>query len=112
MAEKDQYRDRAEDILSSLDGMLPASPGPFLYTRLMARMQARREGYWSHVAEFFSRPKVAMALAIAFIMINAYILFSSRGDVDGQQPEEPLMAIAGEYEVHGVSFYETNPEAP
>jgi|688.fasta_scaffold446654_2 hypothetical protein len=111
MSKNEHKRDRIGSILDSLDGLLPATPAPFLYTRIRGRMEARKEGYWSKAADFLSRPAVAMAFAIVFLMINGYILFSTLRE-GNEQAEEPLMAIAGEYDAHPTTFYETNPEAP
>ena len=69
-----------DEVLESLDGLQRAEPNPFLYTRVMARINREHDSTWEKIANLFSRPVVAFATIILFIAINAIVLFKNTDD--------------------------------
>ncbi len=65
-----------EDTLHSIDGIEKASPRPFFFTRLEARMN-REKNIWGKIASLVARPAIAFACICLIIMINAAVIFSS-----------------------------------
>ena len=101
-----------EDILESLDGIRSASPAPFLYTRIRARMDNRSRPIWERVSEGLARPWVATGLAVLLLVVNALIVLSGKDDASEPGAEEHLFATHTDYNIHTTSFYEQNPEWP
>lgn len=102
-----------ESILDSLEGMSPATPSPFLYTRIRARMANRPRPFWEKVSELLAKPWVATSLAAILILLNAYIVLNASGRDDARQvPEDHLIASNSDYTAHPTSFYEQNPDWP
>jgi hypothetical protein len=102
-----------ESILDSLEGMSPATPSPFLYTRIRARMANRPRPFWEKVSELLAKPWVATSLAAILILLNAYIVLNASGGDDARQvPEDHLIASNSDYTAHPTSFYEQNPDWP
>ncbi len=100
-------------VLDSLEGMRQATPNPFLYTRIRARMANRTRTVWEKVSDGLAKPWVAASLAAILILLNAFIVLNaSGGDDAGQVPEEHLIASNADYTTHTASFYEPNPEWP
>ncbi len=103
---------RTEDVLDSLDGIRSASPAPFLYTRIRARMENHARPVWERVSERLARPWVAAGLAILLLVVNAVIVLNEKDDASGPGGEEHLFASHSDYNIHTTSFYEQNPEWP
>lgn len=74
MNRKEQIDKLVDDTLNSLDGAGRATPGPYLFTRLNARMQNANEGVWDKTLRFVSRPAIAMAILCLVICINALVV--------------------------------------
>jgi len=74
----EQYNERqVEEILRSLDSIRPASPRPFLFTRIKARME-RKEESLSPSRSFFARPAIVLAGLLVVILVNVFILLNQR----------------------------------
>lgn len=66
-----------DEALGSLDGAERATPRPYLFTRLNARMQREPENSWDNVLKFISRPAIALAGLCLVITINALVVSSN-----------------------------------
>ena len=67
---------KIEEAMQSIDGIEKASPRPFLFTRLEARMQNERN-IWSKISSFVARPVIAFA-CICLVLgnkFNSYTFF-------------------------------------
>ena len=111
MAHK-QYTDHEiEAILNSFDGVEKASPTPFLFTRVMARMHDSDDNIWSRILQFITKPAFALGIALVFLMINMYILLNQySGTVE--QAEESTQTLALEYTSLTSTIYDNNTETP
>lgn len=58
-----------EDILNSFDGIKRAEANPFLYTRVMARLQ-EENSFWTRTINFFTKPAVAFACLVIILATN------------------------------------------
>ena len=96
---------RIEDALSSLDGIKKASPGPFFFTRLEARMQ-REKSVWEEISSFVARPLVAFACICMIIMINAAAIVSSEKSNNTAASQNNEVATMDEYSQLSSTFYE------
>ena len=67
---------KIDEAMQSLDGIEKASPRPFFFTRLEARMQ-REKSRWEIISSFVAKPIVAFACICLVIMINAVVILSS-----------------------------------
>lgn len=111
MANKNFSEQELETILNSLDGIQKAAPQPFLYTRLLARMQRVDDNAWSRALQIVSKPAFALGLILVFLMINGYILFNQFNNTP-VPAEESTQALALEYTSLTSPFYDNNDETP
>ena len=111
MANKNFSEQELEAILNSLEGIQKAAPQPFLYTRLMARMQRADNNAWSRALQFVSKPLYALGLILVFLLINGYILFNQFNNT-AEPAEESTQALAMEYTSLTSPFYDNNEETP
>jgi len=65
---------RIEETLSSIDGVERATPKPFLFTRVMAKIQATKETVWEKAGSFISRPSFAIAGLSFIIVLNLIVI--------------------------------------
>ena len=61
MNKKEHINKLIDEALSSLDGAERATPKPYLFTRLNARMQKEPENSWDSDLKFISKPAIAVA---------------------------------------------------
>ncbi len=66
-----------DGALNSFDGANRATPKPFLFTRLTARMNKEENSAWEKMVRFIARPTVAVAGLCLIIGINAVVIFNN-----------------------------------
>ncbi len=109
MKENNLISKRVEDTLNSLDGLQKASPGPFFYTRVMARMETEEQSVWSSLTSFFTKPYVVAGIISAMLLINATAVFQS--DAKDPLADQADVSMVDEYKIASTSFYDyTNTE--
>jgi hypothetical protein len=75
---KQQQNDQqVQKILDSLDGMQRAEAPPFLYTRIVARLQQQPLNSWDRLVQWMARPVVAVAIAAGCMLLNAAVYLTS-----------------------------------
>jgi hypothetical protein len=79
MKQKPDMENNLEHALNSLDGVQRATPGPYFFSRLRARM-AREDKEWGGVIRFISRPAFALAIICVVLSINTWIVFKDTTD--------------------------------
>jgi hypothetical protein len=78
MNNKKQAEEQAQEALNGFEGIARAKPQPFLYTRLMARMQKAPAGFWERGARFLARPAVAIGCVLLVLMMNGLVLLDNK----------------------------------
>ncbi|MCO6497711.1 MAG: hypothetical protein J5I50_08635 [Chitinophagaceae bacterium] len=76
---------KIESILNSLDGVERATPRPFFFTRLEARMQRGEATFAEKLLGFLVRPSVAIAAVVLIVVMNAFVVVSTTLQEDKQQ---------------------------
>jgi hypothetical protein len=96
---------KIDEVMHSMDGIDRASPRPFLFTRLEARMQ-NEKNIWVKLSSFVARPVIAFACICFVLIINAMVIFliNSPGNSLPQQGNE--LAAADEYSQVSSTLYE------
>jgi hypothetical protein len=109
MAKKRLSDSQVEEILDSLTGIGKAEPRPFFYTRLQARMSAETDSSaWGRAVALISRPAVALAMLVVFLLVNGYILFNRVERDPVQAQEQSYQALAVEH-ADVPALYASNP---
>jgi len=73
MTRKNDWEQKVEETLNSLEGIQRAVANPFLYTRIKARLD-ERQNKWVKVANFISRPAIAVSVTALFIAVNTWVV--------------------------------------
>lgn len=96
---------KIEDILLSIDGIHKASPAPYFFSRLEARMQ-REKGFWENISSFVARPAYAFACMCLLILINASVIFFTGGSDTSTDQQGNEVTTVDEYNSVSSAFYE------
>lgn len=74
---------KINNILDSLDGIKQAGARPFMYTRVMARMQQDDvKSVWGRIVAFIARPVVACACLTTIIATNIYFVINAEKETE------------------------------
>jgi hypothetical protein len=87
--------DKIENTLKSLSGIERASTKPYFFTRLEARMTAKKNS-WEKVSYFLSRPVIALGGICCILLINAFVIFSGASTTENI-PKTEIAGIMDEY---------------
>lgn len=105
MKQRTDIEKEVQESLESLDDMHRASPRPYFYIRLKARLD-REKSKWGKVAGFISRPVFAMAMICAVLSVNAWILFKSDVSVSNNSQAIINTDVPEEYNLAVATFYD------
>ena len=107
---KNNWEQQAEKTLESLNGLQRASANPFLYTRIMARLE-EQQNKWVRAASFISRPAIAISAVIFFVGINAWVVIKHPLNKPvAKTSQETEQAFEPEYATVNYSLGEVNTE--
>ena len=96
---------KIDDALNSMDNISRASPLPFFFTRLEARM-LNEKNVWNKMSSFFARPAIAFACVCLVIMINLMVIFTSINSQQSYAQTSNEVAAADEYNQVATDLYE------
>jgi hypothetical protein len=96
---------KIEETMRSFDGIKKASPRPFFFTRLEARMQ-RAKSNWEIISSFVARPSMVFASICLIIVINVAVIFSSSFFNSSSDQQNSEQATADEYNSVSAPLYE------
>jgi hypothetical protein len=96
---------KIDKVMQSLDGIEKASPLPFFFTRLEAKMQ-KEKNRWEVISSFLSRPVIAFACICLIIVINAAVIFSASHVKNTADQLNNELATADEYNSVSAPLYE------
>lgn len=106
---EEKFSQKIEEIMRSFDAMKKASPRPFFFTRLEARMQ-NQKSIWDEISSFVAKPMVAFACICLVLIINAVVIFSSskssNSTINSVSQQNSELATADEYNLVSSNFYE------
>jgi hypothetical protein len=84
---------RVDEAMDSILDIGQATPQPFFYTRLMARIQSQENG-WEKISKLISRPAVAFITVSMVLMLNIYVAFNETATLPTGSPEISEVATA------------------
>lgn len=69
---------KVEAALNSFEGIQPASPGAFFYTRVHARLYRSEKNIWDSIGMLIARPAVAVTVICTILLMNVLVLFQQK----------------------------------
>ena len=110
MQEKNDIGRKIEETLNSLDGIRRAEANPFLFTRIQARLEQRRNGL-EKLAQFVGKPAFAFLVLAVVLVTNLVVMVKGSADTSAVKQEQTQFAVADEYHLDVPTLYDyENPE--
>jgi hypothetical protein len=75
MEKRPNIPEKTQQTIDSLDGLQRATPGPFFFTRVMARIEREDASAWERAVAFLTRPVVVVATLSIIVLLNATALY-------------------------------------
>ena len=97
--------------ISSLDGMVSASPGPYFFTRVQARLNKAEKNVWEKVSAFVARPAVAIAMVTFVLLMNAAAVLQHKKSAT-LATDQTEQSIYEEFNVAANTFYDYEIKEP
>jgi hypothetical protein len=109
MNKRPEIEKKAEEMLNSLGRIQRATPAPFFYTRLKARLDRKEKNAWEATGRFFVRPVVAIAALCLILLINGLIFFrQEQQDTTARLADQNEQTLASEYGLATNNIYFDN----
>ncbi len=103
---KDEFINKKIDAaMHSLDGIEKASPRPFLFTRLEARM-LNDKSIWAKLSTFVTRPVIAFACICFILIINLVVVLKTSNPENSLTQQGNELATSDEYSQVSSNLYE------
>jgi hypothetical protein len=113
MKMKKDIQKLVDETLDSLDGIRPAGPKPFFYTRVIGCLQREQKTVWETMGSFLSRPLVVAAGLCVVLVMNAFILFRNDDKSSGTKApnyanetlgsdNEAILATSSSYDYENI----------
>jgi hypothetical protein len=83
-----------DQVYSAVDGMKRATPGPFFYTRVAAKLDAAKQRNTSGFLELIARPVVAIAMVLLILGADYFALSEDSGNVE----QTPVISTYAQYQ--------------
>lgn len=106
MKQKHHIDKQVEDTMNSLDGLQKASPGPYFFTRVNARLHKHQKDAWEQTLSFLTRPAILAASVIAIIVVDIIALTNLKSTENNQVAIEQAQVFAEEYDYAIATIYD------
>ena len=93
MSKMTDIQKKVEEAMDSVLNISRATPQPFFYTRLMARISYQESNSWERMGKFVSRPAFAFTTLTMVLILNIFVAFNETSSHSGK-PELSEVATA------------------
>src|SRR5690349_13143052 len=111
MKKNESIEFRVQETMNSLDGLQKAGPGPFFYTRVMARLESEEKNLWETVTSYITRPLVIASVISFVLLLNVAVVFRQAADT-GDLADQQDISLVDEYTIASTSFYDYSNAEP
>ena len=112
MKENRSIQNKVEEAMQSLDGLQRATPGPFFFTRIQARLGKPEQSIWEVLSSFIARPVVAISVICFVLLLNGTVIFKQAEVSPVIGGDQPDISLAEEYTLASSSFYDYENQEP
>ncbi len=111
MNKNSNIQNNVEETLSSFEGISSASPGPYFFTRVQARLNRVEKNIWEKISSFIARPTVAFAMVSVILLMNtiAVLQHNQSSNFTADQPDQ---SVYEEFNVAVNTFYDYEIKEP
>jgi hypothetical protein len=94
---------KVDEAMDSVLGINRATPNPFLYTRIIARISREENSYWEKMTRMISRPAIAVITMSAILMINLFVVIN---ETSASSVKPNIAEVATADDLGTNSFYD------
>ena len=103
MSKMTDIQKKVDEAMDSVLGINRATPNPFLYTRVLARINREENSYWERMTRMISRPAIAFVTVSTILMLNLFVVINETS-ANNVKPNVPEVATADDLGTN--SFYD------
>jgi uncharacterized membrane protein YdfJ with MMPL/SSD domain len=85
-------QNKIETTLNSLKGVQRASPSPFFYTRLIAKLNSSQQTIWEKFGTIITRPVIAFAFMCLIVLMNVIVVYTNSRQISPTDQNEIVSA--------------------
>jgi len=111
MKNETEINKNVEATLNSLDGIQPATPGVYFYTRVMARLNKTEKNVWELITARIGQPVVAIPIVLLVILMNAVVVFYEH-QTPANLAEQTEQSNYDEFNIAANTFYDNETTEP
>ena len=111
MNNKNDIQREVQATISSLDNIISATPGPFFFTRVQARLHNIEKNIWEKVSAFVARPVVAIAMVSFVILMNTVAVLEHKKS-SSFTSDQTDQSVYDEFNVSVNTFYDYEIKEP
>ena len=111
MNNKIDIQNNVRATIDSLDGIKPATPGPFFFTRVQARLYKSEKNIWEKLSGFIARPTIAIAMVTLIILMNTVAVLQHK-NTSNLALDQSEQSIYEEFNVAVNNFYDYEIKEP
>ena len=109
---KEHIDKMTDEALESVEGAKRATPRPYLFTRLVARIEKGKESAWENAGRFIARPVVVVAGLCAIIAVNALVIAFNNSTPAAATSVAEQTAMQDEFSTSIASLYDIENTEP
>lgn len=98
-----EIQKKVDDAMDSIVNITKATPKPFFYTRLEARLYRTERNGWERLSRLISRPAVAIATLSLVLILNGFVVVKGISAIN-DMPE--LREMAATEDLRVTSYYD------
>ena len=111
MNNKGDIKNKVQETITSLDNIISATPVPFFFTRVQARLMRAEKNIWEKVSAFIARPTVAIAMVSFVILMNTVAVLQHKKSSNLSLDQSDL-SVYEEFNVAANTFYDYEIKEP
>ena len=111
MKDNRSIQTKVEEAMNSLDGLKRATPGPFFFTRVQARMARPDQSTWERVTAFMTRPVVAVSVICFVLLLNTTAILK-QSETKSVAKDQQDISLAEEYTLASSTIYDFENQEP
>jgi len=105
MNKEKEIERKIEAAMDSLEGIQPASPGAFFYTRVHARLHRSEKNIWDHISALITRPAIALTVICVILLMNVLVLFQQK-NISTSLADQSEQSYYDEFNNTADNFYD------
>ena len=103
---KHDLNEKVNEALNSLEDVHRASPGPFFFTRVHARLLRKQQTSWEKITAIIARPVVAFSVICFVLTLNTVAIFKSSSGIPLSESASNATVASEEPDLDIIAFYD------